>query len=367
MKILYLLPDLHRYPGGIARYCHMVCRALHDGAELRVLSLLDAPDASEAFRERYPRAQLQGFNGSRPAFAGAALKLGAQARRGGWRPDLVLTGHVNFSPVAWTTARLAGARAFAFLYGVDVWEPLSRARRASLNRMDGWFAISRFSARRAQAANGVPLSRISILPNCLDPNFALPRLHDAPQTRSLLTVSRLLMPDQLKGHDQVIRAMKPLREEFPGLIYHIIGDGPGRETLQELAQNVGVAEAVRFHGRLSDEEVAQHYAGASAFVMPSSREGFGFVFIEAMAQGAPAVGGNVDATPEVIVDGVTGLLVNPSSVDEIANACAHILRSPALRAQMSRAAQEHVAQTFSFEGFQAQLWRDLALTNGEPL
>jgi len=123
---------------------------------------------------------------------------------------------------------------------------------------------------------------------------------------------------------------------------------------------VGVAEVVRFHGTVSETILRKHYAQASLFIMPSRAEGFGFVFLEAMTQGLPAIGGNMDATPEVIVDGETGLLVMPTSVDEIVEAVSRLLRDDELRLRMGEAARRHVARKFSYQGFRRQLFEELS-------
>lgn len=171
----------------------------------------------------------------------------------------------------------------------------------------------------------------------------------------MITVGRISASEEYKGHDYLIRAMPSLLTRFPDLVYRIVGDGDGRPALEALAEREGVAGAVRFHGVVSDERLDHLYAEAALFVMPSRGEGFGFVFLEAMARGLPVVAGNVDATPEVIQDGETGLLVNPTSVDEIVEAVSRILSSEDLRHDMGRSGQERVTREFGFERFRRQL------------
>ncbi|MDQ3928909.1 MAG: glycosyltransferase family 4 protein, partial [Chloroflexota bacterium] len=158
-----------------------------------------------------------------------------------------------------------------------------------------------------------------------------------------------------KGHDYVIRAMPALLSRFPGLSYDIIGGGDWQPYLQSLAEEEGVSHAVRFHGVVPEEELRERYTAASVFVMPSRCEGFGFVFLEAMAQGTPVIGGNLDASPEVILDGKTGYLVNPTSVQAIVDTTSRLLADQALRNRMGEAAASYVEQRFSFERFRQQL------------
>lgn len=362
-RILYLVPDLLGPPSGIARYCRMVCHALSSqGVPLRIIALLDQPPKGVKPPELWPQAQYRPCGGSRPLFVRRAL----QARR--LRPRVILVGHPNFSPLGYVLARLCGAKLCIFMYGVDIWSPLSPLRRWSLQQADQWIAISQFTAREAAKANGLPLEKIRILYNCVDPHLQLSpypitkAIDNPPQELpplTLLTVGRLLASEQYKGHDQVIKAMPALLQRFPRLVYHIVGDGTGRAELEALAARAGVTQAVRFHGFVDEDEMKRHYAAASVFIMPSRQEGFGFVFIEAMAQGTPAIGGNMDATPEVIADGKTGYLVDPTCVSDIVEKTAALLADPHLRQQLGEAALRRTQENFGFASFQQQLFNYL--------
>jgi glycosyltransferase involved in cell wall biosynthesis len=254
-------------------------------------------------------------------------------------------------------ARFSGAKMLSMMYGIDVWNPLKPVRRWALQQSDQLIAISHFTAQQATAQNGVELAKVRILYNCLAQSFTSQTQHPKqPSTQlSMLTVARMDLSEQYKGHDYVIRAMSQLLERFPDLVYHIIGDGNGRSALEDLAVQEGVAHAVEFHGFVDEETLRKHYTEASLFIMPSRGEGFGFVFLEAMAQGKPVIGGNLDATPEVVVDGKTGYLVNPTSVEEIVSAVTRLLEDSSLRERIGAAAREHVEKDFSFLGFQQQL------------
>lgn len=354
-RLLYLVPDLLGPPGGIARYCRLVAQALAEsGVDVRVVALMDRPDDAATGADSswlLPGVSYTPCTGSRAAFIRQATRQAIQIR-----PRLVLVGHVNFAPLGWALTRMARARLVTFVYGIDAWTPLSRLRRGALQRSDRILAISRFTAGQAVQANALDPTRLRVLNNCLDPQFELP----SPQPRlnappSLLTVARMSLAEQYKGHDVVIRALPELLRRFPDLRYDIVGDGDARPGLEALAQQMGVAEAVRFHGVASEAALRQHYAQASLFIMPSRAEGFGFVFLEAMAHGLPVIGGNVDATPEVVIHGETGLLVDPTSVSQVADAVASLLAAPEQRERMGAAAQGRVEKQFSFSRFQHQL------------
>lgn len=360
-RVLYLVPDLFGPPSGIALYCRMVCLALLQSEHhLSVISLLDNRDVRLRAKEALPGVKYLPCGGSRAMFVHRALRAAGVLSQ---RPDVILVGHPNLAPVGWLLARLTRAKLVGFIYGIDAWEPLSSSRKSALASSDLIFSISRFTARRAGEVNGVPPGKVRILHNCLDPHLEPHSTEtlgvSTCSVPSLLTVARISLLESYKGHDVVIRALPQLLEHFPDLMYHVVGDGDGRPALQALATQVGVAGAVRFHGVVGDEELARLYREAWAFIMPSRAEGFGFVFIEAMRQGTPAIGGDVDATPEVIVQGETGFVVDPTSVDEVAHAASLLLGDPALRASMGQAAQAHVQQHFGFEKFRSTLHQHL--------
>jgi len=365
MRVLYLVPDLFGPPGGIARYCRMVCRALSGTeCELTVIALLDQNSARRDARRAFPALKYLPCGGRRMRFVRNALRA-ARAR-----PDVIFVGHPHFAPLGWLLAKICRARLVTFIYGVDAWKPLSPARRRALGASHQIISISRFTASQAAQNNGIRLEKARLLPNCVDPALSpsgfLPiekgwnGTSKTATSPSLLTVSRILKSEMHKGHDQVIRALPELLQQFPTLVYNVVGDGEGRPEMEALARQLGVSDAVHFHGVVSDEEMLDFYAGADVFIMPSSREGFGFVFIEAMMQGVPAIGGNRDATPEVIVDGETGFLVDPTSVPSIAQASAQLLGDTALRHRMGQAALLHVEREFNFEKFKTTLLSHLS-------
>ncbi|BCM88564.1 GDP-mannose-dependent alpha-(1-6)-phosphatidylinositol monomannoside mannosyltransferase [Abditibacteriota bacterium] len=350
--ILYIVPDLFGPPSGIARYCRMVCRALTEsGHRVTTISLLDQNKARNEAKATFPDMRYCPCSGDRRQFILRALRALQM------RPDLILVGHPNFAPLGWGLGLLARAPIVNFIYGVDAWETLSPMRRRALCAGKRLISISRFTAMRSQQVNAIPQERVRILHNCLDPNFQGHAVSGARDidAKSLLTVARMSLQEQYKGHDVVIKALPELLKRFPGLIYHIVGDGDGRPLLESLSKEHGVESAVRFHGVVSEEELIERYQNASVFVMPSRFEGFGFVFLEAMTYGKPVVCGNADASVEVVTDGETGFTVDPTSSQAVGDAVARLLEDNELRAHMGEAAIRRVEEKFGFPHFKEQL------------
>ena len=168
----------------------------------------------------------------------------------------------------------------------------------------------------------------------------------------LLSVARLV---EWKGQDVVLQALPRIREAFPTVYYVIVGKGPYQEALQELSQRLGVEEAVIFAGFVPDEQLPLYYAAADVVVLPSREirpgvpvEGFGITLMEAAASGKPVVAGNVGGTDDAVVDGVTGLLVDPNDVEAVADAILALLNDPAKAAQMGAAGRERAVADFTW-------------------
>jgi glycosyltransferase involved in cell wall biosynthesis len=170
----------------------------------------------------------------------------------------------------------------------------------------------------------------------------------------LLTVSRLASVDRYKGHDQIIRALPRVLHEHAETIYMIVGEGDDRQRLEALAAECGVAECVYFVGAVSPDELPDYYRLADLFVMPSTGEGFGIAFLEAMASGIPVVGGNRDGSLDPLGDGRFGAAVDPQDGDALASAICAALRDPVGRPER--------AATFGQKAFAAHLHELVAET-----
>lgn len=168
--------------------------------------------------------------------------------------------------------------------------------------------------------------------------------------RILLTVGRLV---PRKGVDKVLEALPLVLKQHPEVRYVIVGDGPDRQRLQRLAQEIGVADCVIFTGRVPD--VKPYLRACDIFVLPTREErrgdieGFGLVYLEAAAMGKPVVASPVGGAAEAVVAEQTGLFVNPFDPQEIASAVCRLLNSPELARQMGEAGRQRVLQEFTWE------------------
>src|SRR3972149_2217609 len=139
---------------------------------------------------------------------------------------------------------------------------------------------------------------------------------------------------QRKGLPTLIRALPQVLARIPNVRLYVIGRDPNKEAMRRLAQRMKVEEHVQFVGWLSHSEVLDYFGKADIFVMPSLIEGFGIVFLEAMAAGVPVIGGSVGGTRELITDGVNGFLVRPLDVQDLAHKICMVLENKPLREQL---------------------------------
>lgn len=369
MRLLILQTELFATSGGIQTFNRTLVRAAGDleaqrDLTTRVLVLNDhgAPDRAHAYLGA--RTSLRTFGGSKVRFALAAVAESMRA-------DVVLLTHVHLSPIALALRLLRPATRFCVvLHGVDVWKRLPVALRAGVAGMDRVLSVSRFTLDLMQEKNG-PLSvPASIFPCSLDSIAAAvrpaPVLPDLPSGRFLLSVARLAQTERRKGIDVVIRAMPAILAAHPDVSYVVAGDGGDRNRLERLALETGVASRVAFLGRVPDTVLATLYERCEIFVLPSSKEGFGIVFLEAMSRGKPCVGVRAGGVPEVVADGETGLLAAPDDPADLARCVAHMLADRALGDRLGNAGRERHRLVFSRGPFAQRLGTLLDELGGVP-
>ena len=212
----------------------------------------------------------------------------------------------------------------------------SPARCLTARRMNRYFSISTFTADRFCAWSGVAKTEVDLLPNAIHLKDYSPG--PKPTTlanhlgiddrRVLLTLGRLVSKERAKGFDEVLDVLPGLLEKIPDLVYVIAGDGPYRKALEVKVDALGLKDSVIFTGYVEEREKLELYRLADLYVMPSRGEGFGFVFLEAMACGIPVIASEVDGSRDAVRDGALGLMVQPDDPDGLREAIISGLELP---------------------------------------
>jgi len=202
-------------------------------------------------------------------------------------------------------------------------------------------AISAGLARYLAETEGLDGSRFEVVHYGIAPGAEpIP----PPHGPRLLCVGRLV---PIKGHDTLLHALAAAVASVPGLTLEIAGDGPLRGRLEELARDLGIARAVTFAGRV--DRVADAYERAEIVVVPSRGEGFGMVALEAAERGRAVIASAVGGLPEIVDDGVTGVLVPPGDVEQLAAAIAGLAVDPQRSGALGAAARERALREFTLE------------------
>jgi glycosyltransferase involved in cell wall biosynthesis len=358
MFILTLQTSTFGIYGGIPTYNRLVCRSLDEFAGRAMNRILLATDKSAAAAQHaseLPGLTLEPFNGNRMAFIRRIFQL-AMTRR----IDLLLVGHVNYAPIGYLLKRLQPEMRYGvMIYGVEVWSMLSRFRQRALQHADFVISISEYTKQRAVQINGVAAERVYLLPNALEwitegaeAEYEPDRL---PRGMRLLTVCRLDSTEQYKGVDTVIESLPEVSKQVPDLQYLIVGSGGDVERLKALVIKIGVADRVHFLGSVDDKTLRAYYKSCDVFVMPSAKEGFGFVFLEAMQYGKPVIAANIGGSPEVVQDGLTGLLVQYGNIAQLAEAITDLSLHPEKRLRMGAAGYQRLQDNYTFPPFREKL------------
>ncbi|PSR17665.1 glycosyltransferase [filamentous cyanobacterium CCP3] len=282
------------------------------------------------------------------------------------RPDLILCGHLNFAPVAYFLYHLLGIPYWVLVYGVDAWNIENPLRRRALQNAEKVVSISGYTRDRLIQEQNLQPDKISLLPV----TFNVDKFHIQPKPIYLfnrhnlksnqpviLTVARLADDEQYKGYDQVIRAMPLIRRKIPDIHYILVGKGSDRPRIEALINSLGLEDCITLVGFVSDAEICDYYNLCDVFVMPSKGEGFGIVYLEALACGKPTVGGNQDGAIDALCHGELGMLVDPDNVYEIAVALTEILQGKSLHPIIYQPEdlRQKVDEIYGFESFQANL------------
>jgi len=213
------------------------------------------------------------------------------------------------------------------VYGVDAWR-MSRFSRQIVAHSRRLASISEFTTKRvkAQLASAFP---ISYLPPTVDANRFQPgsptvdvrAMHDLSANDCVvLCVCRFAASEQYKGYDCLLRAWPSVLKRIKNARLLFVGKGNDLLRAKKLADAEGLNETVRFAGFVEADLLPDYYRACDVFAMPSVGEGFGIVFLEALACGKPVIAGDKDGSADPLLKGELGILINPLSVDELTEA-----------------------------------------------
>lgn len=335
---LFCFLEIFASEGGIQSYVKDILKAYlsltagtNSPPTAEVFLLRDSPDCQNPFESKnlnfhYLKTDPVWFG--RLNFAAKILIHLVQKR-----PERVFCGHINLAPLIQTLCQPLGIPYTILTYGKEVWETLPPKYQIAMSQADRIWTISRYTRDCTCESNQLNPDKFQIVPCIVDENiFTIgPKSEDLLAqynligAKILMTVARLRSTDIYKGVDVTIKALPQIAKTFPNVKYLVIGRGDDRPRLAKLAADLGVAERVIFAGFVPTENLAEHYRLADAYVMPS-QEGFGIVYLEALACGVPVLAGDADGSADPLQDGKLGWRVPHRDQGAVAVACIEMLK-----------------------------------------
>lgn len=267
------------------------------------------------------------------------------------RPKIIFSAHIFHGPLALALARLTGAALVSQIHGTEVWNGVPTRCRRALERSALILAVSRDTRTRLLTALRIAPERVAVLGNTVGEEFTpgdrieARRRFGLDDEYAILTVARLDNRNGYKGHDRIIRLLPELRLRGIDVTYLIAGVGPDHDRLARLAADLGVDAQVRFLGMVPTEDLPDLYRAVDLFALPSTGEGFGIVFLEAMASGTPAIGLAVGGAPDALGGGELGAIPPPEGFGDAL--LAMLSAGPQRDASLPR----RVRERFGREGF----------------
>jgi glycosyltransferase involved in cell wall biosynthesis len=333
MRILMLVGDAFGGWGGIAKFNRdfsAAAAAYRGTTEVVVVPRTLAGPATDL-----PPRVVQ--HGGASAGSGAFLAdLGKLALAGG-SFDLIVAGHINLAAPARLLGAIKRAPVALVIHGIDAWQPTGRAiANSAARRVDAVIAVSATTLSRFESWAGPRRVGAYLLPNTVSlerfrPGAVDETLRDRYGLRGrrvLMTLARLDASERYKGIDEVMGVLGELAKDAPDVAYLVAGDGSDRTRMEAEARRLGVDDRVVFAGRVEEAEKADHYRLADAFVMPGRGEGFGIVYLEALACGVPVVGSLLDGSRDALLEGRLGVLVDPGDRDDLLRGLRQALAAP---------------------------------------
>ena len=235
--------------------------------------------------------------------------------------NVVFCGHMQLLPLMSFVLCIRRLPIWLHVHGLEVFNTRRWLIKKILKYMTLITCASRYTRRELCSWASIDAEYVKVLPNTYDERYK-PGAKDKKLLEKycledkyvLLTVSRLLKTERYKGHEKVIDAVARLSQVFSNLIYIIVGEGDYRSELEKKVFQMGIEKNVIF-ASVPNNELPSFYQTADLFVMPSQGEGFGIVFLEALASGLPVIAGNRDGSVDALQEGKLGVLIDPDDVE----------------------------------------------------
>jgi len=325
--------------GGIQKMTRTLAHSLfyisksHDW-NFNLFSLYDS--RYDLMSQYLPAENYTGFNNSRVGLGWASIKEASGA-------DIVILNHINLSLIGIAIKLInPKCRILLIAHGIEVWRPLNFIKKTFLRRYcDKIICVSSFTKKQMIIRHQSDPDKCVVLNNAVDPFIKLPDAFEKPEyllnryglsvsNQIIFTLTRLASSEQYKGHEQVIKSVSGLKQKYPDIKYILSGqyDLVEETRIRDLIDKYDVSNEVILTGFLDENELTDHFLLADLFVLPSKKEGFGIVFVEALACGLPVICGNADGSTDAIKNGKLGTSINVDDLNELQDTIIRYLKTP---------------------------------------
>ncbi|MEH2127860.1 glycosyltransferase family 4 protein [Nostoc sp.] len=368
---LYLIfPNIFDFKGGIQVYSKFFLKALQDiypEADYDVFLKYDKYSLTQPDKLQFLSSTRFHYFGDLPKllqpilFATKIIILAIIQH-----PVIVISTHVNYAIVCYILKFFTGTPYWVVAHGLEVWDIENKATKFALEKADKIISVSNYTRQRLLQDSNIDSEKIVILPNTFDankfpinskPTYLLKRYNLTDEQPVILTVTRLGSMAKYKGYDQILHALVKVRLYLPNVHFILAGKGDDIPRIKALVTNLNLQDCVTIAGFVPDKELCDHYNLCDVFALPSKGEGFGIVFLEALACGKPVLAGNQDGSIDPLADGKLGCLVDPDNVEEIADNLIQILQGDSSNPVIYQPEylQQKTIEAFDFSQFRKSL------------
>ena len=367
MKLHLWVPNLFQFKGGIQTYLFDVLTVLTEDFATHQVEIIDKLDQMAPEDLDLPPGFslcLSGGQFGRLVASAFVLQLVSRAVWG--RPQLILCGHVNYAPVAYWLSRLLNIPYWVFVYGIEVWGLQSPSKIKALDHAAKIICISSYTRDLLLKEQNLSPQQFAPLPVTFHasrysiaakPESLLHRYGLSQDQPVILTVARLSQTERYKGYDRILQALPIIRQALPTVHYLLVGKGDDMPRVEALVDQLGLRDWVTLTGFVPDQELTAHYQLCDVFAMPSKKEGFGIVYLEALACGKPTLGGNQDGALDALCQGELGVLVDPDNMEVLAHTLVEMLQGtyPHPLIYQPEQLRQRVMDIYGFQRFKAIL------------
>lgn len=362
MRVCFIYTDAFSKYGGVQSFNRAILSSLHQlcfdvQMDVRAISLCD-DDCDERY---FLKKRFKGFKRRKISFFIYSVITA-------YRSDIFIVSHINLFSIG-TLIKLFYPKKIILLtvHGIDVWQSFKGIKLKFLEQTNLILSVSDFTKKKLFYHNQtISLQKIVVLHNTIDPYLIIPKHFEKPNylfdrfnidisTKVIFTLTRMDSSEAYKGYDITLKALHHLKNRIGKYVYILGGQSDVNEKnrINRLIKNYGLEDSVILPGLINESELSDFFLMADLFVLPSRKEGFGIVFIEAIANGTIVIAGNRDGSVEALLNGKIGFLVDPTDDNQI---CETIIKSILTKSFDPYLNQKLMLENFEFGVFKKRLY-----------